>query len=652
MVFRYQEPAGLGRETSPAGAFSTCRIGSVLQYTFCPDVRFLLCRTRESVLLFVVLIALAIPYSAWARVPAPAQGSGIHAQAHSTGQPSTLTTELRARQEKLEEVKESGDPAEIGDASKQVIASTLRQIGRLKLIEGAAPEAIEIYRRSISFENSADTHVDLAAAYLSANRVSDSLSELANTILVNPENAQAWHLDGKILMTKNDYSHAANALQQSLALQANANVSYLLGSCALQLKKYDEARKVFEDLAAAEKDRPGLHLLFADAYRQAGYTADADREIKNAFRLDPNAQRAHSRLIDIDPAAQFDPWMPANPTAQQRQSAQSQVRELSKILASALNDLGTAEARQEKFDLALAHFHEAEQWHADTPGLMRNIGMAAMRVPNYPEAARALRLVLAKDPNDQVARSLLGTASYSTHNFAEAARVFTPLGDSALREPELAYAWADSLIKTTQFPQATVLLDKLEKQPLPADTLVLMAQAWSQMGNYPRAVETCHKALQLDPKLAQAHIIAGMALIRSDHPAEAVPELKSALQLDPDNNDAQYDLAFALLQLSHSDEAVVLLRRVLARDPDHAQANYELGRELLEEGNKEEAIRYLEAAARLNPKLDAVHYQLQSAYRAVGRKEDADRELKIYRDMKAKNRNVNVTSPMGPPAKE
>lgn len=625
----------------------------MLQYTFCPNIKFLLCRIRESALLFFFLIALVIPNPIWAKTPTSGQGAEIHSKHERSAEESnSFGNELRARQKKLEEAKQAGDPARIGDASKQVIALTLRQIGRLKLINGAAPQAIETYRRSINFEDSGDTHVDLAVAYLSAHLLNDSLSEVANTILVNPENARAWRLDGKILLAKNDCSHAVDALQQSLALQANANASYLLGSCLLQLKKYEEARKVFQDLAAAGKDHPGLHLLFADAYRRAGYAADADRELKQASRLDPNAQRGQSRLIDLDPAAQFDPWLPASPTAQQRQSAQSQVRELSKILASALNDLGTAEARQEKFDLALAHFHEAEQWHADTPGLMRNIGMAAMRVPNYPEAARALRPVLATDPHDQVARSLLGTALYSTHSFAEAARVFAPLGDSALREPELAYAWADSLIKTTQFPQATVLLDKLEKQSLPAETLVLIAQAWSQMGNYPRAVASCHRALQLNPKLAQAHFIAGMALIRSDHPADAVPEFRSELQLDPGNNDAQYDLAFALLQLSHNDEAVGLLRGVLARDPDHAQANYELGRELLEEGKKEEAIRYLEAAARLNPKLDAVHYQLQSAYRAVGRKQEADRELNIYRDMKAKNRNVNVSSPMGQAAKE
>jgi tetratricopeptide (TPR) repeat protein len=484
-----------------------------------------------------------------------------------------LAIELRSRQESLAVAKNSGDPAAIADASRQVIASTLHQIGRLGLINGTVPEPIAVLRRSIDFEDSPDTHVDLGAAYFASGHLSECLSEATNTIAASPGNARAWHLYRKVLLAKKDYARAEDARREALRLAGGETT-------------------------------------------------------------------------------QLDVGITEHPTARQRQSAKAQERELSKILANALIDLGTTEARQQKFDLALAHFHEAERWRADTPGLMRNIGMAAVRVSDYPEAVRALRPVVAANPSDQVARSVLGTSLFSIQNFAEAVRVFTPLGDSALREPELAYAWADSLINTTQFPQATALLDKLEKQSLSAETLVLVARAWSQMGNYQRAVDSCHRALELDPKLTQTHFIAGMAQIHASHPVDAVAEFRSELELDPGNNDVQYHLAFALLQLSRSDEALDLLRGVLTRDPNHMQANYELGRELLNQGKKEEAIRYLEAAARLNPQLDAVHYQLQSAYRAVGRRDDADRELKIYREMKAKNRNVNMDSPMGQPARE
>jgi tetratricopeptide (TPR) repeat protein len=314
-------------------------------------------------------------------------------------------------------------------------------------------------------------------------------------------------------------------------------------------------------------------------------------------------------------------------------------------LASTLNDLGTAEAQQQQYSLALAHFHEAATWSADVPGLLRNTGIAAARAQNYPESVRALRPVVAENPHDNVARSMLGTALFATHSYAEAVPVFTPLGDSVLQLHELAYSWAASLVHINKYSEATALLNKLEQQPLSTDTLILVAQLWSQMGNYEHTVEVCRHALELDPKLPRAHYFVGLALIRLNRSAEATQELRDELQLDPDKTDVQFHLAFSLLQQSKNEPAVELLKTVVARNPDHAEANYELGKELLIEGKSNESLSYLEAAVRLKPQFEPAHYQLQSAYRAVGRKDDADREAKIYRALKVKSRNIILPPP-------
>jgi len=84
---------------------------------------------------------------------------------------------------------------------------------------------------------------------------------------------------------------------------------------------------------------------------------------------------------------------------------------------------------------------------------------------------------------------------------------------------------------------------------------------------------------------------------------------------------------------------------VLAHNPEHPEANYELGKEFMSEGRSAEAIPYLEAAARLKPQFEPVHYQLQSAYRAAGRKEEADHEARVYRELKAKSRNITLPPP-------
>jgi tetratricopeptide (TPR) repeat protein len=281
---------------------------------------------------------------------------------------------------------------------------------------------------------------------------------------------------------------------------------------------------------------------------------------------------------------------------------------------------------------------------------MRNIGMAATRTSDYAEAARALRPVVVADPNDDVARSMLGMALFSTGVYGDAAATFVPLGDSALERPELAYTWAESLVKLNRYIEAAALLDKLQSRPLGTSTQLLVAQAWSQMGNYPRTVAACQRVLQADPKLAQAHHLAGLALIHEDHPADAASEFRAELLQDPANVDAEYHLAFVQFQLSQEQEAMQHLHNVLARDPNHPDASYELGKALLRAGKTAEAIPYLEAAARLKPELDAVHYQLQSAYRSLGRKADADREANIYRAMKTKSRNITLPPPRPEPS--
>jgi tetratricopeptide (TPR) repeat protein len=338
------------------------------------------------------------------------------------------------------------------------------------------------------------------------------------------------------------------------------------------------------------------------------------------------------------------------PTRQERGSIDRLQVELRTLLASAFNDLGTAEARQEQYSLALAHFHEAAAWNAHIPGLLRNTGIAAGRAMDYPECIRALRSVVTQNPEDNVARAMLGSALFATHSYADAVEVFTPLGDSVLQLHQLAYSWAASLVQTNKYGEATALLNKLEQQQLSTETLTLVAQLWSQMANYEHTVQVCRRALQLDPNLSRVHYTAGLALLRLDRPVEAEQEFRDELQLDAGNVEAQFHLAFSLLQQSKNEQAVDLWKKVLVSRPDHVEANYELGKELRREGKTGESLSYLEAAVRLKPLFEPAHYQLQAAYRAVGRSDDADREARIYRALKEKSRNITLPPPRPPVA--
>jgi tetratricopeptide (TPR) repeat protein len=539
---------------------------------------------------FFSLLFLAVACTPGRALPEAKNPHFAHSNAVHT---DSLPTQLQLRLRALDAARNAGDPTGIAAASRSVLGLALRSFAELPMAQDQPAQSIETYRRSIDFENVPGTHLDLALAYLRADHPDQALSQATDVLVADSQNALAWRVQGQVWMWKGNYVQAVESLRKSAALQRAEETNRLLRIALAKARKHPDARPAVPSAVLAAELLPKLK---------------------------------------ITPAA-----------------LQARYRRLRKILGGALNDLGTAEARQEQFSLALAHFHEAEQWQPDTPGLMRNIGMAATRTGDYAEAARTLRAVILGDRNDDVARSMLGLALFSTGSYVEAAATFAPLGDFTVKNPELAYAWAESLVKLNRYTEAAALLDKLESHALSTSTELLIAQAWSQMGNYPRTVAACQRVLQTDPKLSQAHHLAGLALIHQDRSADAAAEFRAELQQDPANVDAEYHLAFVQFQLSQEQEAVQHLRNVLARDSNHPDANYELGKALLRAGKTAEAIPYLEAAARLKPELDAVHYQLQSAYRSGGRKTDADREANIYRGMKAKSRNITLPPPRPEP---
>ena len=369
----------------------------------------------------------------------------------------------------LDSAKQSGDPAAISHASRSVLALALRELGGIELVQGSAPAAIEACRRSNDFEDSFATQTDLAAAYFQARRLDESLSVVTDVLVGDPQNARAWYVQGKVWMTKKRYDDAVTSFTRVLSLQEDPASSYLLGAAFLQLKQRDQAQKSFCQLLDKTGNRANVHVLLADAYRAANYMDDFAREVR------PSGAAAKSSIRGSEPtdavmtnaALLGSTFETVKPTRQERgQIAQLQVK-LRTLLASTLNDLGTAEARQQQYALALAHFHEAAGWNAHLPGLLRNTGIAAGRATDYPECIRALRPVVAENPQDNVARAMLGTALFATHSYADAVQVFTPLGDSVLQLHELAYSWAASLVHTNRYGEATTLLNKLEQQTSP-----------------------------------------------------------------------------------------------------------------------------------------------------------------------------------------
>jgi tetratricopeptide (TPR) repeat protein len=412
---------------------------------------------------------------------------------------------------------------------------------------------------------------------------------------------------GRILSTSGRKEEAQTYLQKARDLQNKV----------MQSSQHDMANRFEQEGADAASN-----AIVAPTTEEE----DATSGLRSAARTDPFAQ------VDPDLLAQ------SSLTAEQKEQAKAQEKELRAVLAQAYSDLGTSDAIRKDYASAVSHYQEAVHWDAAAPGLMRNLGVAAFRAQNFTEAARGLSAQLAVHPEDAPARAMLGMAYVSQEKYKDAIKTFGSLGKKGMQDAAVGYAWALALTRIGELKAATEVLVEFEGRPRPKEAQMLVGQLWLDITDYSRAETTFQGVLRDDPSYPKAHYFSGKACILQERWEDAAKEFQAELELVPSDADAKFNLGFVDLQLSKRAEAEKLFQEVIAANPEHASAQYEYGKILMDRGEVEEAIRHLEAAARFNAKADYIHYQLQAAYRKDGRIADADRELDIYKKMKAASR--------------
>ncbi len=169
-------------------------------------------------------------------------------------------------------------------------------MGQLRIIQSAYPQAVELYRRSVEFEDVPDARVDLAIAELYANHPDEAVTESQKALAADPNNARAINVSARAWMKKEDYAKAAEAFEHAVQLNPDFDSLYSLGICLLQTKdakSQQRAEAVFQQMMQLVGDSGSLHVLIGRAYRDANDMPAAIREFKRAIALDPTTPHAH-----------------------------------------------------------------------------------------------------------------------------------------------------------------------------------------------------------------------------------------------------------------------------------------------------------------------------------------------------------------------
>jgi protein O-GlcNAc transferase len=224
--------------------------------------------------------------------------------------------------------------------------------------------------------------------------------------------------------------------------------------------------------------------------------------------------------------------------------------------------------------------------------LARELGAAAdhLRHGRLPEAATALRGVLAIDSRHPAALHHLGLIEHRLGNNAAAADL---IGRSLSARPDHADALSD----------LSVILREL--------------------GRLDEAIAAAERAISLRPGHARAHTNLGNLLRQRGRLADAARAHATAVKLDPQSAAAHANLADALLAQNRAGEALAACDRALALAPQLAEAQGFRAQVLQRLGRNAEALTAYELALVLKPGLAALHTEIGNILRLEGRFEEA-----------------------------
>jgi tetratricopeptide (TPR) repeat protein len=198
--------------------------------------------------------------------------------------------------------------------------------------------------------------------------------------------------------------------------------------------------------------------------------------------------------------------------------------------------------------------------------------------------------------------------------------------------------------KTTAPPVNDPLLDAVRELNKGPDNLLSDAAILEARGELAAAAELQLKALELDPKLTQAHVNLIALYGRLGDAAKAERHYRDATAVNPNAHEAYYNFGVLCYEAKRRGEARAAFEKALAINPGYAEAHNNLGTLLEEEGNLAGAAGHFRKAIELQPSFRLARFHLGRIYanqrrypeaieqfnRAVEGAEDASRPAYLY----------------------
>jgi tetratricopeptide (TPR) repeat protein len=237
----------------------------------------------------------------------------------------------------------------------------------------------------------------------------------------------------------------------------------------------------------------------------------------------------------------------------------------------------------------------------DLPEVQVEAGNLLLAAGRLDEAKARAKRVLARDPENVVARVLLGNATAGLKEFDAAMKEF----EEAIRlDPQQTSAYASlGILQATQGDRQAAegtFKQSIALAPTSVPARLALAQFYWSDRQFDRAEEVMKAAVALAPADQRANVSLAVFYEFTGRSAESEPYLKAAFNADPTPR-VTLLLADYYLTAKRTGDATPLLRRIVADPKLGVFASIRLANVSELEGRTEEATRTIEDALAAHP---------------------------------------------------
>lgn len=480
-------------------------------------------------------------------------------------------------------------------------------LGRLHKVGQQWTDAEKAYQKALEIQpDNEDALTGLAMVYADLGdnkRATEALQRVAER---SPSLRTLMALASSYEQVR-DYNRAAETLQRALPFSPdNAELRKALAQNLLMADKLDDARALYEKLAAEEPKEAHYALRLSQVYRQQRDFGKAQEWLDKARAADPEGLEVRYQEVNL-------------------LEAQGKTPEAIAVLKGVLD--GTAKAR----------YSQAEK--ANRLIFLERLGLLHRTAEQYEEAAQVFRQMGEVDP-DVAARAAAQVAdTYRQGRLyakaeAEAAAAAQRFPDDRM----IRTVRATALAEAGKADEAVAELRKLLDGKNDRDVYVSLSQAYEKAKNHAeqaKAIEEIEKLSTTKEEKEQAAFLRAAMFERQKLYDRAEAEFRKVLAVNPENAGALNYLGYMFADRNvRLAEAQELVGKALQLDPDNAAYLDSMGWVLYRQGKLEEAERYLVQAVEKYAKDPTVHDHLGDVYLKRGKLKEAigewERSLREY----------------------